>query len=119
MPALNFMPQFIEAVESGAKRQTIRRKWKDGTFPFQCGSRLIFYAYQRSRKCRKLWESVCIGVKPVQIERNGDLWVGGERLTADEKDDFAVADGFCNFLDLYEWFRRHHSLPFEGWVICW
>ena len=119
MPALNFQKQFVEAVESGAKRQTIRHTWIDGKFPFQTGSTLQFYFGLRTKQSRKIGKAVCTGVKAFQLERNGAMWVGGERLTIQERFAFAQADGFEDPLVLWDWFKKHHDLPFDGWVVYW
>ena len=73
----------------------------------------------RTKQSRKLREAVCTGVKAVQFEEDGTLWVGGRLLTGDEKLAFAKADGFPDFNDMWQWFNKTHDWPFDGWVIYW
>ena len=121
--AINFQPQFADAVESGEKCQTIRRKAR-----CKPGDALQLYTGQRTQQCRKLADGVCTRVRPVRIDHEG-MWLDGERLYAgwarrddpwDCDCDFAKKDGFGDFMEIVDWFReRYGSLPFDGFVIEW
>ena len=119
MPALNFQKQFAAAVESGEKRQTIRKQRKR---PFRGGDTLFLYTGQRSRKCRNLLNVRCKSVEPFAIERTREgfvFTVGNRELDAVAADEMALADGFDDFFGMIDWFERTHGLPFEGVLIRW
>lgn len=122
MVALNFQPQFAEAVESGRKRQTIRRQAR-----CMAGDKIQLYTGQRTKSCRKLGDAVCTRVRPVRIEAT-QMFLDGERLLAgnaerdelgDRDNDFARKDGFDGFCELSDWFANRYGLPFEGFVVSW
>lgn len=123
MVAINFMPQFAEAVEDGSKRQTIRANAR-----CKPGDRLQLYTGMRTKTCRKLMDAICIRVRPVMIDST-DMELDGTRLIAgnalrdepdDRDNDFAEKDGFKSFMDMADWFRKTHGdLPFHGFVIEW
>jgi hypothetical protein len=115
MPALNFKAEFAGAVESGRKRQTIRRRRKR---PVRPGDVLYFYAGMRSKRCRLLGKAVCLGAEPVVV---GDdrVTVNGKALNPTEVYDLARADGFGNTESFIAFFREHYGLPFEGVLIKW
>lgn len=123
MPALNFQERFAEAVESGEKRQTIRRVWKR---PIKPGDRLYFYAGMRTKHCRRLQPSVyreCVYTRPINIDKYGITmsafgFVHGP-YEAGLGDEVAQADGFRDWAEMREWFKKIHGLPFEGVVIQW
>jgi len=64
MPAYNFKERFAADVESGKKRQTIRRKRKRPTKP---GDVLYLYVGMRTKRCRKLREAPCESVVSILI----------------------------------------------------
>ena len=79
-------------MESGEKRQTIRRKRKDGRDP-KPGQILYHYTGMRTKSCRKLREDVCTKCLPILIGEISVV-VGGKLLTLNEKIALAKADGF-------------------------
>lgn len=121
MPALNFMERFAPLVESGAKRQTIRKVRKQ---PIAVGDRLYLYTGMRTKDCRKLGEGLCIGVAPVKMEIN-DLnntpliWIGDCPLNIPKSHALAHADGFETAAELFLMFYKLYGLPFEGMLIQW
>lgn len=133
MVALNFQKQFADAVESGAKTQTVRavRKGK-GQNPARGGA-LQLYTGMRTKACRKLGEAVCDSVRPIVIHAAaiflGDPvdTLGGkaggafydDALTDDEAAAFAAADGFQTVDDFIRFFAETHGLPFAGQAIFW
>jgi hypothetical protein len=123
MVALNFQPEFAEAVEHGVKLQTIRR-----TARCKAGDRLQFYTGQRTQACRKLGEGICKRVMPVEINHMNMKLDGRPVYMGDAKpddlwecdNDFARRDGFLGFEEMAQWFyKRYGALPFKGFVIEW
>jgi hypothetical protein len=117
MPALNFKKQFAEMVESGRKRQTIRSLRKDGRNP-RVGQTLYLYMGMRTKYCKKLGEAVCKSVKQMTIETNEAI-VGVDFLDITQQEKLAKADGFNSFVDMIDFFRKTHGLPFYGLLIKW
>lgn len=130
MVALNFKSQFADDVEDGRKRRSIRAPRKDGRNPTP-GVQLQLYTGMRQRGCRKLRDTECARVRPVEISHMG-IVLDGKKLYAGDAPaylggpdaesydgDFARADGFDNFSDMVEFFEKEHSLPFHGLLIEW
>lgn len=124
MPLLGFQKQFVEAVESGTKRQTIRAHRKR---PFKVGDTLYLYYGLRTQQCRKLGEVECREVVPFKIEF-GYFWMFYSRgavqrrwlrLQVHDAADLARADGFESAADMAAWFEKTHGLPFDGQLIRW
>ncbi len=138
MPALNFQKRFAPLVESGEKRQTIRKYRKDGRDPTP-GCKLYLFTGMRTKACRPLIvhrtvESLrrmaaqfgvfgnaveCKAVSPIEIEGGGGPLVGAVRGGFCSCDRFARIDGFSNFREMINWFEKTHGLPFEGLLIRW
>lgn len=115
MPALNFLKQFVETVERGHDRQTIRAKRKH---PIKRGDRLYLYTGMRTKDCRGLGEAICSEVEPIIID--GDLvCLSGRCLKEKERDALARADGFSNYAEMEEWFNEKYTMPFSGHLIRW
>jgi hypothetical protein len=119
MPALNFQARFASAVESGEKRQTIRKRRKDGRDP-KPGDTLYLYTGMRTKACRKLGEAVCTRVQEVAF---GRMVMGGQRGTWFQGPGYlksiAKRDGFETKEEMLDWFEKTHGLPFEGLLIRW
>jgi len=116
MPAVNFKKQFAPDVESGKKRQTIRAFKKCGN-PKE-GCKLFLYTGMRTQYCKKLREETCISVEAVTIDER-EMTVAENPLSASERHQMAIADGFECWDELVEFFRNVHSLPFFGLLIKW
>jgi len=117
MPALNYQDRFASKVESGEKRQTIRRVWKR---PIKLGDTLYHYTGMRTKHCRKLRTAVCKFVEKIRItdsniqtEFNFLAW----RSVALNR--FAHKDGFDSWEEMRDWFDKRYGLPFEGVLITW
>lgn len=118
-----FQPQFHAAVESGAKRQTIRPKMKprkDGR-PVKlppAGAEISLRAWTgmpyRSKQ-RELRKSILTGTHRCYV---GMAIVAVDGSDVD-KQKFAEADGFESFEEMRDWFARTHGLPFEGTLYKW
>jgi hypothetical protein len=114
MVALNFSPEFAGLVACGRKTQTIRQNAR-----VKPGQRIQLYTGQRTKACQKLGEAVCTEVKPVELNR---LFVtfDGETLGFGGSLQFAIADGFRDYEDMWTWFRDRYGLNnFRGYVIRW
>jgi hypothetical protein len=116
MPAYNFKPEFAPLVESGEKRQTIRKKRKR---PTKAGDILYLKTGMRTKKCRGLKTVVCLSVRDFMMDEN--FWVGDIAISA--RDSFAFLDGFRPYVGaadkMTEFFEREYGLPFIGEVIRW
>lgn len=115
MPALNFAPQFAEAVENGTKRMTIRTIRKR---PIEAGQNLQLYTGLRTKRARLLRRAVCREVRPVLIG-DYEVEIGGVRQTLSLIECLAFNDGFHTVSEFLGWFRDHYGLPFLGVQILW
>lgn len=114
MVAINFSARFAGPVERGEKRQTIRRGKKCAT-----GATLQLYTGQRTKECRKIGEAVCRDVTYVCLTARG-VTLGDKSKFPSDIDDFARADGFADYADMWKWFsERYETNSFTGYVIRW
>lgn len=117
MPSFNFKKQFAADVLSGKKHQTIRARRKHRPRP---GQTAHLFTGLRTKSCRKLGQHTILWVEDITITET-DVVINGDTLQSQqERDDFARADGFTNFLAMVAFFRENHGLPFtEGDLITW
>jgi hypothetical protein len=112
--AINFSPQFADAIQRGEKRQTIRRGRK-----CEAGARLQLYTGQRTKACRKLMDAICRDVTYVGLTAAGFTLGNVERFPRD-MDEFARLDGFRDYADMWAWFsQRYDTNSFTGYIIRW
>lgn len=121
MPDYYFQQRFASLVESGAKRQTIRRTNK--------GARSGDMAYLRmGAPSRKLGEGTITDVLPIEIGRHacGEpyaivTWLDGKptHLAHLDLDALARDDGFANGEEMAAWFADQYGLPFAGYLHMW
>ena len=122
MPALNFQARFAPLVESGEKRQTIRKRRKDGRDP-KPGDTLYLYTGMRTKACRRIGEVECKDVYEINLqprfrdESIGALMAGSGFPCSLER--LAELDGFKDPTEMFDWFEKTHGLPFEGLLIRW
>ena len=116
MPAYNFSARFAADVESGRKRQTIRRRRKR---PTKTGDKLHLFIGMRTRSCRTLGKAVCAGALPLLIDEGRVILNGDELRTLDALTWFAAKDGFQTWADCESWFREHYGLPFDDGELIW
>lgn len=120
MPLIGYKKQFAGLIESGVKRQTVRAKRKR---PFKPGDRLYHYTGLRTKRCRKLRESICISADYIHIDLHGYVSINDRDLTMRECEELALLDGFVGpgsaWIKMHAFFRSVHSLPFDGQVIKW
>lgn len=112
MVALNFQPWKAPMVESGTCRQTIRSDTRA-----RVGCSLQLYTGQRTKACRKLRpDETCTGISRVTLmERVVVQTAGLPVLTGLECDEFAKADGFVSYSDMWAFFK--HKANEHGEVI--
>jgi hypothetical protein len=124
MPAYNFKSQFAPLVESGQKRQTIRRTARGATR----GATAYLYTGQRTAHCRKIGEGTITDVLPIEIGRHAcsepyavitEHDGRSTHLVHKNLDAIAREDGFANGEEMVEWFSAQYGLPFSGFLHQW
>jgi len=124
MVALNFQARFVADIVSGKKRQTIRKRRRDGRDP-KPGGRLQIYTAMRTKACRKLIspDPVCAATAAVSIRyaAPGVAIVAVDSIVLGVGDLRYIAhkDGFKSGQDMIDWFDKTHGLPFDGLLIWW
>lgn len=116
MITINFSPQFADDVASGKKRQTIR----DRTTA-RAGVHLRLYTGQRTKQCRLIYEAPCLSVQTIILMKTLVQPVGNTCITGIMLDDFAKADGFKTYTDMWEFFepRSDEGGQYRGVLIKW
>ena len=110
MPALPFNKQFVGKVESGEKRQTIRKRRKR---PIKAGDRLSFFTGWRTKKCRKFGHGVCKQTFAVRRVKRGQWECEAPPGWANDSYSetgilyLALADGFDSVDAFEDWFDAH------------
>ena len=118
MPALNFKKRFAPDVESGRKRQTIRKKRKDKRDP-RPGQTLYLFTGMRTKSCRRLGEAMCKKSTPISINEDCYITLDGKGLGRAAGAMIAINDGFERESDFFDFFKKEHGLPFYGLLIEW
>lgn len=117
MVAYKFKARFAAKVESGEKRQTIRKiRKRNNASP---GKALQLYTGQRTRNCRKLLDTTCKLVFPIQIFDKNLIRLEGVSYGRRRVEQIARNDGFETVEEFIEFFQEHYGLPFEGLLITW
>ncbi len=123
MPQFNFQARFAPAVESGAKRQTVRAPRKARP---RVGQTARLFTGLRTPAARCLGRHEITDVRDVKVEDDGTIWLerpewgdGLFPLVVGTGDTFAQADGFASADELVGWIRDTHGLPFAGVVTYW
>lgn len=116
MVAYNFQKRFVADIESGRKRQTIRKYRKHQKFGH---GKLQLYTGMRTKKCRLIKEVDCLGTIHVEIVNYGIILAEGSEMSSVGKMLLAQADGFEDVNDFIEFFDRTYGLPFVGVMIRW
>lgn len=132
MVAYSFAPQFRDQVRLLIKRQTVRAFRRRHAVP---GEPIQLYTAMRTKHCRKLVDPdpTCVRVRLIEIMIRFDRkcpidWIAieGRKLSGEEAETFAVADGFSRRLmhsalaEMGEfWLAAHGSGRFEGVLIEW
>ena len=88
------------------------------------------YTNLRQKTCKKIGEAVCSKVERIRIysglmtHRDGGqavfrVYIGPKKLTYEEMNSLALADGFESLWDFLNFFRDTHGKRFEGQLIHW
>jgi hypothetical protein len=112
MVAFNFQKKFADAVESGAKLQTIRQKRR-----CKAGDAVQLYTCQRTKNSRKLRDAVCVAVDSVTLTKDGPFF-GQPGWWPKDKNVFAERDGFKSYQEMWDWFfvTYQNEEIFNGYV---
>jgi hypothetical protein len=126
MPSVNFKAQFADAVQSGAKRQTIRVR---GKRIYKVGDTLhLFTGLRGHGTARRLGSFPCMEVLGIRIdtelrEVHLEKRTGDSRYLAhlfdDEATELARADGFDSLEAFFAFFNEAHGRHFGGVLLKW
>lgn len=133
MVAYSFHEQFVDAITSGTKSQTVRVYRRRNP---RIGEKLQLFTNLRRRTCRKLLvkDPICTRVDEIELEissaisaKIASIVINGIPLSKKEIEDFAHADGFKNgplgwsaVHAMGSFFKRYHGFgTFHGVVIHW
>ena len=124
MPAYDFKARFAPLVESGDKRQTLRKPRKR---PTRAGDVLKLYTGQRTKNCRLLRDAICTRVRPVLIDWRvtTEVWktpyieLDSRPMRYFDMLDLAQKDGFYQLDDMMKFFDDTYGLPVELELIEW
>lgn len=113
-----FKPQFAPLVENGTKLQTVRPTPKRLPQPGDTISLRCWTGAPYRSKQRVLREAIIDRVRKIEIDSYA-VTIDGVRLHHLDEEDFAMADGFSSVVEMTDWFRNTHGLPFSGIVLSW
>lgn len=119
-----FKPQFAPLVKSGQKRQTIRPMPKRMPRVGDLESWREWSGKPYRSKTRELATVKLTHVSKIKFEETGTVdSIEGFAITMEKsaefksENQFAQADGFVNFEEMWGWFRIQHGFPFHGILI--
>lgn len=116
----NFKRQFAPDVESGKKRQTIRKTRKDKRRPKPGDTAKCFTGLRtvNSLLLRVARVEACMAVR-MHID-DGVIIIDGRKLEIAEAGEFARADGFLCLSEMLRWFKEQYGPgDFEGFCVRW
>jgi hypothetical protein len=130
MVAYSFAPQFINAIRSGTKCQTIRPIGKRRHA--RTGEPVQLYTGMRTATCSKIVETdpICTGSHKIEIEivqakpttqniahEITEILIDGQAV---DESDIAWADGFDDVAEMAQWFGNQYGVgTFVGVMITW
>ena len=126
MVAYNFISQFADAVESGEKVQTIRKRGKKRHA--RVGDRIQLYTGMQTKSCKLLRVGVCIEFADINIFRDESghgvkVYLGGLLgfvcLHENQIEQFSKNDGVKSIDDFFDYFLPNGAGEFDGHVIRW
>lgn len=117
MPAINFT-MFIDKIEDGTKCQTIRART---TIIIKAGDPLHLFTGMRTKECRQLKMVICKSVTEIFLMERLAQPRGNVALTGIYLEEFAQADGFACYADMWAFFSKQASNDgeFHGKLIKW
>lgn len=122
MVAYSFKQRFVEPIQFGEKRQTVRGGRRRHARP---GDMLQLYTGMRTKACKRIVRDVlCTSALPVTLVFGEDeplrVIVAGAYM---DPDYFAHCDGFKDQHDLVAFWRAEHAVQpgdsFHGTLIEW
>lgn len=124
MVAYSFQRQFADPILMGRKSHTVRAPRKRHARPEEA---LQLYTGMRTKSCRLIARATCEAVVPIAIffrprASDDELHIDGQlRRAPSDLHAFAYSDGFDNWWDLRDFWRKHHAelAHFEGFIIKW
>jgi hypothetical protein len=118
MGLYNFQDQFVQPILEGRKTHTIRSRRKN---PDKPGNVLHLYTGLRRKGARLLMRPLCTRVEEILMAvddaAQAQVYIEGEKLSADERELLAVRDGFANWREMVQFWNGR--FPFEGHIIHW
>lgn len=125
MGLYNFQPRFVPYIRAGTKKHTIRATRKHQDRP---GSKMYLYRGLRTKKAKLISIEECVRVEPIRIEMQYPdaevalswetfVYVNETKLSEDEVERLARADGFNDFAEMVSFWDGR--LPFEGHIFHW
>ena len=140
MPLLNFKQQFVDPIERGSKRHTIRATRK---VPIRVGDKLYLYCGLRHKGAFRILPEpqTCTKTYNIQIHivfissacqlKEEKVILDGQKLDTSEMETLAQADGFSDWNQM-RWFwikthgkakramgSRYSIVNFTGQIIHW
>ena len=104
MPAINFREEFADYIQVGTKTTTIRRRGR-----IKAGQELKLYTGQRTKFCRLLRTTLCLGVTPVVLAwKQQIIYLNGFHVINDF--DFVRRDtaGLWSVEEFWSFFETHY-----------
>ena len=127
MSAYNFQKQFIQAIRSGKKRSTIRKRRKNGYLP-RVGDVISLYTGMRTKQCELIKRVPVNNVRSININIDTgssndikfvEVIVGPDRLSSAEVYRLAVSDGFKDVEEFCKFFRDKYGTSVSAHLIEW
>lgn len=116
-----FNERFATKILNGSKQQTVRSGFV-GKAHVQPGQLMQFWTGMRLRARSLLGTATCASICRIEI----DTWIpvvtylGTILSTADELDEFAIADGFASWAAMRDyWLGMHGTSAWAGVLIKW
>ena len=120
MVAYSFKRQFIEPIQTGRKRQTMRNERARHA---RAGEAIQLYTAMRTKQCRLIGRATCENVMPVRLDfvRSRVELPHGVFDRQVELDTFARSDGFDDWRALAAFWKNENgaTTQWSGVVITW
>lgn len=121
----------VPLILNGRKRQTTRQKWKNPVTP---GDRLqVYYKSRVSKTCLNCIVNNCqysatgnsVDIPGIKCTDHTNFFgeavvtsvetVCFDQMTSEQREAWAIADGFDSWIDAALWFTRNYSKKFGVW----
>lgn len=117
MTVINFLPEFAGSIINGRKRQTIRKTTKA-----RAGGALLLCAGKKGTgEASKLKVTLCSSVQKITLMKTLVQPAGNAAIVGIFLEDFAKADGFKTYADMWAFFapKADANGEFHGYLIRW